>query len=186
MTPKKLVVSLAAGSLCLCCSLGGLMHSDFLARRNDTSLVHRCWLKPYARNRRNSSISSYALLISLLVIMKFRPTKKNTLVAWTPSIVLVLFFSIRVGVDAYFPNLSCSKINPGGKEMMCGFSYSAPIIQSITFVFYALYFGGLLLSVFHALRGVLTKIGGLGFILSLIFVVAGFMLRAHFGTEDSP
>nr|WP_315467372.1 hypothetical protein [uncultured Undibacterium sp.] len=53
-------------------------------------------------------------------------------------------------------------------------------------MFYFLYFGGLVFSAVHALRGKLTKLGALGFMLGLLFVVAGSMLASQFGLDDSP
>lgn len=118
--------------------------------------------------------------------MKFRTFDQSTLLAWSPLIVLSIFVALNTGVREYLPELFCSPIDRGGKELVCGFGYSAPIIQVFTIMFYVLYFGGLVFSADHALRGKLTKFGVLGFTLGLLFVVAGFMLASQFGLDDSP
>lgn len=118
--------------------------------------------------------------------MKFRSFDQSTMLAWSPLIVLGIFVPLNTGVREFLPELFCSPIDRGGKELLCGFGYSAPIIQVVTIMFYVLYFGGLVFSAVHALRGKLTKLGALGFMLGLLFVVAGSMLASQFGLDDSP
>jgi hypothetical protein len=110
----------------------------------------------------------------------------QTLLGWSPMVVLGVFIGIDLGLEAYSPSLFCSPINPGGKEQVCGFGYSAPLIQTITILAYVLYFGALILAGHQAFRRNLSKFGAVGFGASVLVVLGGLMLRSQFGAEDSP
>ena len=117
--------------------------------------------------------------------MKTHRLEQKTLLAWSPLFVVVVFATLSTVVSDYFPEMFCTPINPGGKELVCGYVYSTPLIQVFSIVFYGLYFGGLALTAKYAVLGKLTKMGKLGLALSLLFVVAGFMLASHYGLEHS-
>lgn len=80
----------------------------------------------------------------------------------------------------------CSTVAPGSKECVCGFDYSAPLVQAVTNSFYFFYFGALLLSAYLAFRQRLSKAGIVGLVIAVVVVIIGLAMRTHFGSDDSP
>lgn len=117
--------------------------------------------------------------------MKFRSINQSTILAWSPLIVFVLYIAVSLVLQKYLPDLFCSQMNESGKEMVCGFQYSAQIISVLQITFCALYFGGVVLSVQNALGGKLDRIGKVGFALSLLLVFSYFLLAMNFSSEHT-
>ena len=120
--------------------------------------------------------------------LRWAPTwmKRSTFLGWLPISLLCTFLSIALVWEAFSPSSFCTPVDPGGKEHVCGFDYSAPLVQAVTNSFYFLFFGALLLSAFLAFRQRLSKAGVLGLVIAVVIVIIGFVMRAHFGAEDSP
>jgi hypothetical protein len=111
---------------------------------------------------------------------------KRTLLGWSPVVVFLVYFGIRSMLEARFPSLLCSPINANGKELVCGFEYSAPAAKTMSVFFGILYFGALAIAGHQALQQKLSKPGAVGLTISVLIVLAGLVLRSHFGSEDSP
>ena len=118
--------------------------------------------------------------------MKLLDNSRDTLLAWTPLIVLGLSSGLDFALYSYSPTLFCAPIDIGGKELVCGFEHSAPLVQMITILSFVLYFGALALAAGEALKNNHSKAGAVGLAISLLIVLAIFVLRAQLGAEESP
>ena len=111
---------------------------------------------------------------------------KRTFLGWAPVAVFAAYFGISSLLKARSPSSFCSPINAGGKELVCGFEYSVPAVQTMSVLFWVVYFGMLVLAGHQAFRQRLSKFGVLGFLVSTLVVLAILVLRNHLGSEDSP
>jgi hypothetical protein len=105
--------------------------------------------------------------------------ERNIFVAWAPILVLIIMSVIP---QSYW----CSPINQGGKELVCGYDYARPFVQFLDDVLIAFGVCGFLASVWLISQRRLSRLGVVGFVLSMFLVIAFLILKAHYGAEDSP
>ncbi|QSX36471.1 hypothetical protein [Shewanella sedimentimangrovi] len=110
----------------------------------------------------------------------------STLLAWSPTILLSCYVAASFILKEENPSLLCSAINPGGKEFVCGYAYSAPMIQIFAVSVRVLFLVAMVCSLRHLLQRKLTKFGIVGVLLSVVTIICALFLSFYFGSEDAP
>ena len=98
----------------------------------------------------------------------------------------ILYIAINVALESAFPSLYCKAINPGGRELVCGYEHTAGIVQGVSLLFWLSYAYLLVLGVGKMLQRELSKAGVFGFFVNVAFVFLCILASSYFGIEDSP
>lgn len=118
--------------------------------------------------------------------MRLIRIRSTTLLAWSPMMLGIAYVVISIALESAFPSLYCETINPGGKELVCGYEHSAGIVHGASFLFWLIYAYLIVLAVARMLHRELSKAGVLGFFLNVAFVVLVVLVFSRFGVMDSP
>lgn len=99
--------------------------------------------------------------------------------AWTPLLLLLAGLCIP---ESYW----CSPINPGGKELACGYDYAKTEIKTTIVLMQIFGACAFIATAWHATQRRLSAWGLSGLVISALLVGLMALLKLRYGFDDSP
>lgn len=107
---------------------------------------------------------------------------RTSFIAWTPVLALLANICLWALPQSYW----CTPIQPGGKELICGYDVARPAIKFAIDMLILVGVCGGVASLVYAVQRRLSRTGVAGLALSVLIVIAGFCMSAYIGVEDWP